>query len=135
MKNHYIPANAPPPLEIENCFSKRIQKDSAEFVSTARPLTFDDLESMPKPSIRTRQGDSMTTRVNTVVNTPVVYIPLSNDVPQRTIAPLPDDVLQVLHPGAVVIECPEELKMGMNAFKPIPISNDPNQVLECHTYR
>lgn len=128
----------PPPLTIEECTTRRTQKDSADVKPNPKPLTFDDLETAPKAPIRTRQGDSMTTRVNKVVNTPVstsVYIPLSSDVPQRAIAPLPSDSLQVMHPGAVLIECPPELKIGMNALKPISVSGDPNQILECHTYR
>lgn len=135
MKKYYIPPNAPPPLRIEDCLSKRTQKDSSEVKPTTKRQTFDDLETREKAPIRTRQGDLMTTRVNKVVNTPVAYIPLYNDVPQRAIAPLPDESLQVMHPGAVVIECPPELKMGMNAGKPINLAVDQNQILECHSYR
>ena len=135
MKKYYIPPNAPPPLTVT---PRSIQKDSIEIKPTTKKLTFDDLETREKPPIKTRQGDSITTSVNKpvnkVVNTAVVYIPLSHDVPHRAIAPLPSDSLQVLHPGAVLVDCVEELKKGMNVVKPISKSIDLNQVLECHPY-
>lgn len=137
MKKFYVPPNAPPPLSVQP-YTNRTQKDSVEVESSPKRLTFDDLETREKAPQRTRQGDSMTTCVNTVVNkaanTPV-YIPLSANTPQRLIASLPSDTLQVLHPGATLIDMPEELKMGLNTGKAIPISIDPNTVLECHSYR
>jgi len=151
MKNHYIPPNAPPPLRIENCLSKRTQKDSIDIDSTAKRLTFDDIETAPKPPIRTRQGDSMTTRVNTVVNTPVIKAPLPvvdgscRGLGAESFAPLPTGYGQVIHdreiaplpsnfrgnPHAVVIDAPQEVFRGMVRKQSPQVPNDMNAVLPC----
>lgn len=137
MKKYYIPPNAPPPLTMEQCTNRSTQKDAADIKPTTKPLTFDDIEGTRKTPKRIRQGDSITTSVAKTVNTSVAYISLYNQAPQRAIAPLPNNSLEIIHPGAVLIECPEELKMGMRRNKPISISEsyDPNQILECKTYR
>jgi hypothetical protein len=162
MKKYYIPPNAPPPI-CPNIYLKRTQKDSSE-VETSAKITFDDIESgvailphrtrqgdssivisapagtfddwedVPKRQKIVRQGDSINTKVNKTVNTPVAYIPLYNDTPKRAIAPLPENFQN--NPHAINLgECPDELKTGMNALKPISVSVDPNQILECHSYR
>ncbi len=152
MKNRFIPPNAPPPLEIENCFSKGTQKDSVDVKTTAKRLTFDDIETMKKPPIRTRQGDSMTTRVNKVVNTPVIREPMQiTDGTCRgaaNFAPIPQDYNQVssdrkiadlpknfhANPFAVVIDdAPQEIFRGMQRPKQAPqLPTDMNGVLQCH---
>lgn len=125
----------PPPLSIEECIKHRIQADFIDTKSVPHRKTFDDLETAPKQPIKILQGDSLSKSVNKVAHTHVGYIPLSGNAPQRAIAPLPNDNLQVLHPGAVLIECPHELKMGMNASKLAGVAIDPNQILECKSYR
>jgi hypothetical protein len=151
MKKYYVPPNAPPPIPIESYLSKRVQKDSANVESTARPLTFDDYESMRKPPIRT-QGDSMTARVNKVVNTPVIkegmqitdgtcrgagagnFAPIPQDYghvsTDRQIARLPINFNG--NPHAVVIDAPAEIFRGMQQPKKAPqVPNNMNAVLSC----
>ncbi|MGI2909543.1 hypothetical protein [Tolypothrix sp. VBCCA 56010] len=152
MKKYYIPPNAPPPLRIEDCLSKRTQKDSADIKPTAKKLTFDDLEVMPKTPIRTRQGDSMTTSVNKVVNTSIVTAPAQivdgtcrgqgagnfAPIPQnyghvssdRQIASLPEDFRG--NPNAVVIDAPQEIFRGLERPKQSPQTpTDMNALLPC----
>lgn len=149
MKKFFIPPNAPPPLTVQP-YTIRTQKDSVEFVSTPKRLIFDDIETAPKMPIRTRQGDSMTTHVNRIVNTPVVTPPaqITDGVCRGTgnFAPIPQNYGHVSsdhqiaqlpsdfrgNPHAVVIDAPQEIFIGMQRPKQAPqMPTDMNALLPC----